>query len=222
MKTYINSSNLKLEIIFQVMKKRIAKGFKSSDLSFLIGKEHNYIDGVESLVIPSYTIQDLDFISEALEEQINPSPDDTDIKEYPLFINMERHLFESRYFHICTSYSSVGHAHVYFILTEDADLRPKLVFAQMQYDQRDLVKQKIAKMREEGYFEQPKWPYQIYQHVSRTLGLTIDPRLLKDLLDNFCQGDGLGGLKKQYDNDRYQYVFNVTRIRSILAKSKSL
>ncbi|WP_158800312.1 hypothetical protein [Pedobacter sp. L105] len=67
--TEITSAHL--ETIYRIMVKRIAKGYTAERLSFLIGSDHNYVEQVESFVLPLYSSDELEFIELALEES-NP------------------------------------------------------------------------------------------------------------------------------------------------------
>lgn len=215
MKPHLFVPTATIDILYVIMKKRIEKGFKAEDLSFLIGRQHQYIDSIECFDIPSYTEQDIRSIAAALQDPSIERLPAIFLQQELLDITIERHLFDSRYFHVCTTYASTGQEYIRFMLTEDQQLKQKFVVDRLENYQHQLVKQRISAMHEEGYFSIPRLPYQIYQHINKQLGLIICPQLLKKVLDDFCLDDVIGGLERTWERQQYHYIENAVQLKSL-------
>lgn len=68
MKNQSSITRFHLESLYRIMLKRIGKGYSTRDLSFLIGRETDYINQVEMLMVPLYSEDELQYIAGALEE----------------------------------------------------------------------------------------------------------------------------------------------------------
>jgi len=57
-----------LETLYRLMMRRIAKGYTAENLNYLIAAPYHYVEDVESLKKPFYSVEELDRITNALEE----------------------------------------------------------------------------------------------------------------------------------------------------------
>lgn len=162
-----------LETINLVMLKRISKGFSAKTLSFFIGAEPNFVEQVESLLLPVYSSEDLERIALALEEKNHKTfyarvHDDT-----VLNVIKQTHDFNNKQTHSYFSIDENKEECLLFMLTE--------VFFGDFYEltdsneNLDIATDAIDVLMRAGYFEDTRSGIDILHAVNHFIVNPLDP-----------------------------------------------
>lgn len=187
-------SNAHLEIIYKVLLKRIGKGYTAERLSGMIGKNHDYIERVETFAEPVYGSAELDRLALALEES---NPKSFYAKEHDDMILTV----------ICDKCHHLKKiVHIYCLLDENEEQYPIIVVKEDLFEEFDQVPQceellGIAKdavrvLIRGGYFLEAKMPLEVFHAVNAFLTNAIDPIYVESALMGFSIDDDYHPLQK--------------------------
>ncbi len=196
-----------LENIYQVMIKRIAKGYTAEQLSFLIGKEAGYISAIELLDAPFYTISELKKIALVLEENDLNSFFLKESDETSLLVVMERDDEGNTRKHTCS------------IIDEDQEKQPPLFLIKEDISE-DLAENMTSKedweiankavklLIRSGYFYEAKMPFEVCQSVNRFLTIPVSPFYIQQALNSLITDGAEEALlnKIQQEDEGYLYI----------------
>lgn len=194
-----------LETIYRVMIKRIAKGFTAEQLSFLIGKEDNYIRSVEMLDEPCYSISELERIALALEE--------TNFKSFFPRVHDESEIIVG-----IESYNDgIQRGQSYIIVDDNGTDQPLFAVKEdvfenfgenmLSEENSEIARDAVMLLIRAGYFFEPKMPFQVFQSINKFLTIPLSPFYVRQALHSFCPvGDQ--ALLKRIGGGRMPYVYS--------------
>lgn len=193
-----------LETIYRVMIKRIAKGFTAEQLSFLIGKEGNYIRSVEMLDEPCYAISELEKIAMALEE--------TNFKSFFPRVHDESEIIVG-----VESYNDGLHREQsYIIVDENGTDQPLFTIQEdvfenfgenmLSEENSEIARDAVMLLIRAGYFFEPKIPFEVFQSINKFLTIPLSPFYVQQALNNFSPV-GNEALLKRIGGGRVPYVY---------------
>jgi len=183
-----------LETVRRVMVKRIAKNLTAEKLSFLMGRRLDYVTNIEMFDAEPYTTADIKRIAIALQ--------DRDLKSFYAEVSDQTHVkvimetvgYGSRIAYACSILSAGLTKQLYFTLQEDIPAAVRLI-ENNAYDG-PIALDAIALLIRAGYFFKCRMPAAIYHKVNRFLNVTLSPTYIHEALNNFCEGDREGALKR--------------------------
>lgn len=193
-----------LETIYRVMIKRIAKGFTAEQLSFLIGKEGNYIRSVEMLDEPCYAISELEKIAMALEETNFKSFFPRVHDESEIIVGVESH---NDGLHREQSYVIVdenGTDQSLFTIKED--VFENFGENMLSEENSEIARDAVMLLIRAGYFFEAKLPLEVFQSINTFLTVPLSPFYIQQALNGFCPVDN-EALLKRTGGGRVPYVY---------------
>jgi hypothetical protein len=183
-----------LETVRRVMVKRIAKNLTAEKLSFLMGRRSDYVTNIELFNADPYTTDDIKRIAIAMQ--------DRDLKSFYAGISdltrikviMETREYGSQILYACSILSADHTKQLYFTLQEEMPAAVRLI-ENNAYDG-PIALDAIELLMRAGYFFKCRMPAAIYHKVNRFLNVTLSPTYIQEALNNFCEGDREGALKR--------------------------
>ena len=190
-----------LQIIYRVMIKRISKGFSAEELSFLIGREQNYIAAIETCKAAVYTDEELRLIAIALNESNIRSFYPQLSSAENVSVEMERQKKGNKIVHTCDIVTPEGYRQPFFNLEEDT-LESSFENGTGPED-KAIAYDAVDILLRSGYFFEAKLPYKVFQSINRFLeSISISPFYIQLALDNYCEEVKENILMKVVDQDR--------------------
>lgn len=184
MSTKVKITAAHLETVYRVMLKRIGKGYSAERLSVLIGKDHNYIEEVESFIFPLYPSAELDRIALALEESNHKTFYAEVYDDTYLNIVADRH------------YQKTKLVHVYSIADEEDKKYPLIMVREgLSQDFDDMVnstenlgiaEDAIKLLIRAGYFLEARMPLEIFLAINAFIANPLHPLYIEMALMGFC------------------------------------
>jgi len=165
-----------LETLYRLMMRRIAKGYTAENLNYLIAAPYHYVEDVESLKKPFYSVEELDRITNALEEG-NPESFFPLIEdETVLNIAVYKDYIENKITHSFCVIDEEGYEQELFKLMEyefpDQDEIPN------SDNTMKLVGDMVDVMVRSGYFAELRYPYEVFHSINRLLPVPVNPYFL--------------------------------------------
>jgi hypothetical protein len=201
MKKQHQISRDKLQSIYVVLLKRISSGYSAQELSFLMGKQANYISSIEMLDHPPYTDDDLLFISIALKE--------SELRNYysrvhepeMVTVQMERIDSEKKRIYSCDIITDEGYRQPFFYLEED------LPDSQTNKAHAVIAREAVALMIRTGYFFEARFPTDVFRSINKFIEeIAISPSSIQQALDTFCEAETAPIRKYEHEKEVFLYV----------------
>lgn len=194
-----------LETIYRILLKRIAKGYTAERLSFLIGKDHSYIEQVESLQLPLYSGEELELLALALEESNTKSFYASVHDETRLKVAVVQHKRQNKLSH---SYFTIGddqEERLLFLITEDlfGDFDEQINSDENYEIAVDAVKLLIRS----GYFFEAKIPLEILQSVNQFLTDPLDAFYIESAMMKFSNHGQTEGPLRKVQKEMSSYLY---------------
>lgn len=184
-----------LQIIYRVMLRRISKGYGAERLSFLIGKDYNYIEQVELLLLPVYPVAELERIALALQEKTSNNFYASSHDDKLLNISLERQEYKKQLSHSYSMIDENGEKKQLFKLMEEifCDF-DEVANSNENYE---IAIDTIDLLIRAGYFLKAKMPAEIFHTINHFLPIPLGPFYIELAMIHFCEdGQDSGPLKK--------------------------
>jgi transcriptional regulator with XRE-family HTH domain len=177
-----------LSTIYRILLKRISKGYSAAHLAFLIGAPERYISDVETLERSFYSIDDLERITNALEESNLHSLFSLISNEDAVKITAYKERIQGKIIHTYYNVDNNNNEQELFRLQEDEF--PELVDLDQSIETLDLVSDTIDILIRSGYFFEPRLPYEIFRTVNSLRPEPLNPVYIQYALKRFCGDEG--------------------------------
>lgn len=197
-----------LQIIYKVMIKRIAKGYSAEQLSYLLGRQRNYVAKVEFFAHDCYHISELSKIAKALEEDDYTSFMPARIKDDRIKIHMEKNLWDETYTYTCATFSEKDKRKVRFVLEEYVGLWSFMDYSGMLDYEMLIVLDMVEVMIRDNYFHKDRSPLDIFLWINKFLKFSINPYCLQLVLDSFCESCRKRSLKRVYKGNYFFFTID--------------
>lgn len=202
-------SSINVSMLYSFMIKRIAKGYSTSELSFLMGHANDYMKQKEELISIGFTFEDMHCFRHAVEEKslaglISNFENLKTMGEYQLVKTSSPRKTELKMIRI----EQDGTEHQIFHLIENNPIH-----SSTKLNEQEAVAEAsaILKVLFEGeMFYTPQSPLQIYQVFRNTLSDTLAPRHLQHALQTLTKKKQFPKLKRIRSKDygcMYEKVF---------------
>jgi len=188
-----------LETLYRLMMRRIAKGYTAEQLNFLIAAPYHYVEDVESLKKPFYSVEELDRITNALEEG-NPE------SFFPL-IEDETVLNIAVY----KEYTQDKITNSFCVVDEEGYEQELFKLMEYQFPDQDeipnsdntmkLVVDMVDVMIRSGYFAEPRYPYEVFHAINRLLPVPVNAYFLDAAMLEYTIEEGGMHLKMVAQKD---------------------
>jgi hypothetical protein len=168
-------------LLYTVMLLRIAKGYTSAELSFLIGYTGDYIASVESLEVPIYNPYDMRIISKVLDE---PSLTGIDLDEETgekVYVEMHRFVEGNEVYHVSHVLDEQDTMVPSFTLIETIGEHQQT--SDLDNTDYQLVRNAVKLLIDAGYFYTSHTNLEIFKRIKKLLpAKTISPFYLEQAL----------------------------------------
>jgi len=188
-----------LETLYRLMMRRIAKGYTAENLNYLIASPYHYVEDVESLKKPFYSVEELDRITNALEEG-NPE------SFFPL-IEDETVLNIAVY----KEYTQNKITHSFCVVDEEGYEEELFKLMEYQFPDQDeipnsdntmkLVVDMVDVMVRSGYFAELRYPYEVFHAINRLLPVPVNAYFLDAAMLEYTIEEGGKHLKMVEQKD---------------------
>lgn len=197
-----------LQIIYKVMIKRIAKGYSAEQLSYLLGRQRNYVAKVEFFAHDCYHISELSKIAKALEEDDYTCFMPARIRDDRIKIHMEKDLKDDTYTYTCATFSEEHKRRIRFVLEEYVGLYVFMDYSGTLDYEMMIVLDTVEVMIRDDYFDKERSPLDIFLSIKRFLKFSINPYCLQLVLDSYCETNYRRKLKRTYKGNYFFYIID--------------
>ncbi|MBB2151734.1 hypothetical protein [Pedobacter gandavensis] len=203
-------SSVNVGLLYSFMIKRIAKGYSTSEVSFLMGHHTDYIKQKEELISIGFTFEDMHCFRQAVEEKsltglISNFEDLKTMGSYQLLKTSDPIKTEIK----MIRFEKDGREIPIFHLVENNKMENHSKISEQQIAAE--VTAKLNVLFEGQMFYKPQSPLQIYQECRNTLSETLAPRHLQAALLTLTKKKDFPKLKRIKSKDHgsmYEKVFD--------------
>lgn len=199
-------SPLYISFIYFIMINRIGRGYSAKELSFLLGKDDDFIENLELLKTVDFSIELYGYLSRIFNHVhfiYQHYSRDTELK-----YEMTRWQADNTIFYRMESAVNEHESVVCFQLSEEHP-SCKDRYARSVDNAIENCQKALYMMMEEGIFSKPVSASAIYRYLTDTLETSIDPRHLKKELDKLWGRKGKAPLKRtKRKSYGYRYVLH--------------
>lgn len=181
----IRCSEIEIIILYRMMLLRTAKNLSTEEVSFLMGKEDDFIEKIESFKIKSIYAHDLFVFTQVLDYNagvVYPNSVDTDHQKfnYKMFktICSDRVIYELKQL----DENKEAFKTIFLLMDSRHDIDS---FSNSTANEIEQLKNLMDKLFEKGYFTQERLAYEILYKCQDAIDSSIAPKNLKVVLQNY-------------------------------------
>lgn len=181
----IRCSEIEIIILYRMMLLRTAKNLSTEEVSFLMGKEDDFIEKIESFKIKSIYAHDLFVFTQVLDYNagvVYPNSVDVDHQKfnYKMFktICSDRVIYELKQL----DENKEAFETIFLLMDSRHDIDS---FSNSTANEIEQLKNLMDKLFEKGYFTQERLAYEILYKCQDAIDSSIAPKNLKVVLQNY-------------------------------------
>ena len=181
----IRCSEIEIIILYRMMLLRTAKNLSTEEVSFLMGKEDDFIEKIESFKIKSIYAHDLFVFTQVLDYNagvVYPNSVDVDHQKfnYKMFktICSDRVIYELKQL----DENKEAFKIIFLLMDSRHDIDS---FSNSTANEIEQLKNLMDKLFEKGYFTQERLAYEILYKCQDAIDSSIAPKNLKVVLQNY-------------------------------------
>lgn len=181
----IRCSEIEIIILYRMMLLRTAKNLSTEEVSFLMGKEDDFIEKIESFKIKSIYAHDLFVFTQVLDYNagvVYPNSVDVDHQKfnYKMFktICSDRVIYELKQL----DENKEAFKTIFLLMDSRHDIDS---FSNSTANEIEQLKNLMDKLFEKGYFTQERLAYEILYKCQDAIDSSIAPKNLKVVLQNY-------------------------------------
>ena len=181
----IRCSEIEIIILYRMMLLRTAKNLSTEEVSFLMGKEDDFIEKIESFKIKSIYAHDLFVFTQVLDYNAGVVyPNSVDIDHQKFNYKMFKTICSDRVIYELKQLDENKEAFKIIFLLMDSrhDIDS---FSNSTANEIEQLKNLMDKLFEKGYFTQERLAYEILYKCQDAIDSSIAPKNLKVVLQNY-------------------------------------
>jgi len=181
----IRCSEIEIIILYRMMLLRTAKNLSTEEVSFLMGKEDDFIEKIESFKIKSIYAHDLFVFTQVLDYNAGVVyPNSVDIDHQKFNYKMFKTICSDRVIYELKQLDENKEAFktIFLLMDSRHDIDS---FSNSTANEIEQLKNLMDKLFEKGYFTQERLAYEILYKCQDAIDSSIAPKNLKVVLQNY-------------------------------------
>lgn len=181
----IRCSEIEIIILYRMMLLRTAKNLSTEEVSFLMGKEDDFIEKIESFKIKSIYAHDLFVFTQVLDYNAGVVyPHSVDIDHQKFNYKMFKTICSDRVIYELKQLDENKEAFetIFLLMDSRHDIDS---FSNSTANEIEQLKNLMDKLFEKGYFTQERLAYEILYKCQDAIDSSIAPKNLKVVLQNY-------------------------------------